>query len=343
MKAPWANIALLIFLLTLAVSGYLGLVSGYAGAEWRLWLHGIAAYGLIILFVWKGQIILDAYRRKKRWTRERIAFSAMLFLLLLTVLLGLLWTFNGPIYIGGFSLVSLHIYLALPMMLLLVWHVRRMKFIFKVKGTLGRRLFLGTAVSTIAGVLLGRVVRTGQEAAGLAGAGRRFTGSYEQGSFSGVFPAVSWILDDPPPVNPDDWALRVEGAVARPFTLTYAQLLALPAVKQDALLDCTGGWYTVQSWEGVPLKTVLDQAELLDAAASITIEAISGYRRRFALSQIDRMLLAYRVDQAALAHRHGAPLRLVIPGRRGFEWVKWVAFVRVNTTSAIWQSPLPLR
>ena len=28
---------------------------------------------------------------------------------------------------------------------------------------------------------------------------------------------------------------------------------------------------------------------------------------------------------------HGAPLRLVAPGRRGFQWVKWV--VAINVTS----------
>lgn len=64
MKFPWANIALLIFLITLTASGYLGLVNGHEKAAWRLWLHGISAYAVIALFVWKSRIILDAYRRK---------------------------------------------------------------------------------------------------------------------------------------------------------------------------------------------------------------------------------------------------------------------------------------
>jgi DMSO/TMAO reductase YedYZ molybdopterin-dependent catalytic subunit len=343
MKFSWANIALLLFLITLTVSGYLGLVSGYEEASWRLWLHRIAAYGLIVLFVWKSQIILDAYRRKKSWTRERIAFAVMLFLLLLTVAMGLLWTFNGPIYLGGFSLVSLHIYLAIPVMFLLLWHVRRMKFIFKVKGTLDRRLFLGTAVAALAGILLQRTVETGKTMTNLAGSRRRFTGSYEQGSFTGQFPTVSWILDNPTPIETKDWSLQVTGAVTRPFILTYEQLLALPTIQYDGLLDCTGGWYTIQTWEGVPLRTLLDQAGLLDDAASVTVEAISHYRRRFPLTEIDQMLLAHRVAGLPLTHGHGAPLRLVIPNRRGFEWVKWVTTIRINTTSAIWQSPLPLR
>lgn len=335
MKFPWANVALLLILITLTISGYLGLVNGYESAAWRLWVHGIAAYALMALFVWKSSIILDAYRRKKRWTRERVAFSVMLLLLLLTVLMGLLWTFSGPIHLGGFSLVSLHIYVAVPVMLLLVWHVRRMKFIFKVRGMLDRRLFLGTAVSALAGILLWRT-------AGLVSGKRRFTGSYERGSFSGNFPPTSWIFDYPERIDVTAWRLHVAGEVARPYTLTYDELLALPLVTQEVLLDCTSGWYTTQIWEGVPLLVVLERAGLLAGAASVTIQAVSHYKRRFALAELEGMLLAVRVAGAPLAHGHGAPVRLVIPNRRGYDWVKWVTQIWVNGSDAIWQSPLPL-
>ncbi|MBK8900492.1 MAG: molybdopterin-dependent oxidoreductase [Anaerolineaceae bacterium] len=342
MKFPWSNVALLIILVTLTVSGYLGLVNGHEDAAWRLWVHGIAAYALIVLFVWKSRVILDAFIRKKKWTRGRVAFSVMLILLLVTVLMGLLWTFNGPIHLGGFSLVSLHIYVAVPVMLLLVWHVRRMKFIFKVKGTLDRRLFLGTAVSSLIGALLWRFSDVGKTAVGLEGAKRRFTGSYERGSFTGQFPSVSWIFDYPDLVNKEEWQLLVDGAVARPLSLSYSELLVRPTVEQEVLLDCTSGWYTTQVWQGVPLKQLLDEAGVLDTAVSVTIEAVSHYKRRFALADCDHFLLATHAAGVPLAHGHGAPLRLVAPQLRGYDWVKWVTRIHVNTTSAIWQSPLPL-
>lgn len=342
MKAPWANISLLIILITLAVTGYLGLVNGYEAAAWRLWIHGIAAYALVVLFIWKSTIIFDAYRRKKTWTRQRLSFSVMLLLLLTVVIMGLLWTFNGPRHVGGFSLVSLHIYLAIPVMLILVIHVRRMKFIFKVKGAGDRRLFLGTAVSALAGLFLWRGTDLGKEAVGLAGAQRRFTGSYEQASFTGRFPSVSWIFDYPDPIDLSTWRLKIDGAVRREILLSYEELLGMTAVSQEVLLDCTSGWYTTQLWQGVRLTDLLAKAGLQASSASITVAAVSTYKRRFPLDKLDEMFLAYQVANAPLAHGNGAPMRLVCPNLRGYDWVKWVNHIQVNSTSAIWQSPLPL-
>jgi DMSO/TMAO reductase YedYZ molybdopterin-dependent catalytic subunit len=42
-------------------------------------------------------------------------------------------------------------------------------------------------------------------------------------------------------------------------------------------------------------------------------------------------LLATHAGDEALSYEHGAPARLVAPGRRGFEWVKWLVRVEVLT------------
>ena len=43
-----------------------------------------------------------------------------------------------------------------------------------------------------------------------------------------------------------------------------------------------------------------------------------------------------------LAAGHGAPVRLVAEGRRGFWWVKWVSRVDIDNLPPWWQPPLPL-
>jgi DMSO/TMAO reductase YedYZ molybdopterin-dependent catalytic subunit len=68
---------------------------------------------------------------------------------------------------------------------------------------------------------------------------------------------------------------------------------------------------------------------------------VTGYRRRFPVSDLPRLLLATRAAGEVLAAGHGAPLRLVAPGRRGYWWVKWVTRVEVVDGPWWWQPPFP--
>jgi DMSO/TMAO reductase YedYZ molybdopterin-dependent catalytic subunit len=153
---------------------------------------------------------------------------------------------------------------------------------------------------------------------------------------------VRWLLDDPDPLD-GAWRLTVDGAVERPFTLDGAALAAAPTARQRAILDCTGGWWCEQDWDGVHLRDLLARAGPTSAARSVRVVSATGYDRRFALDVADGLLLATAVAGAPLTLGHGAPLRLVAPGRRGFEWVKWVERIEVLESSHRWQPPLPLQ
>jgi len=350
MKWPWVNILLLALLVIQTITGYLCFTNGRERFAWLLIIHGVVAYALVLLLLFKASIIRDAWRRKKRWTGRRIGFVVTLVLLVLTLLLGLLWTFNGPLYLGGFSLVSLHAYAAVPLMFLMLWHAWHMRYIRRVRGALGRRMFLGALAAATGGWLLRAGTGRAKARAGLGGARRRFTGSYEAGRFTPEYPVVSWIADRPPPVDVAVWRLRVEGAVERPLSLTYAELLHMVPREINAALDCTGGWYTIQRWRGVAVEDLLTLAGVRASAASVTVESVSGYRRRFPLAEARGCLLALGTVASGagdtfrpLSHGHGYALRWVAPGRRGMEWIKWVAVIRVNDTGAWAQSPLPLQ
>jgi DMSO/TMAO reductase YedYZ molybdopterin-dependent catalytic subunit len=71
----------------------------------------------------------------------------------------------------------------------------------------------------------------------------------------------------------------------------------------------------------------------------------TGYRWSFDIRTARQLLLATHVGGEALSHDHGAPVRLVAPGRRGFEWVKWVTRVELHehadagaAASTVWSS-----
>jgi DMSO/TMAO reductase YedYZ molybdopterin-dependent catalytic subunit len=136
------------------------------------------------------------------------------------------------------------------------------------------------------------------------------------------------MLDNPPPVDRAAWRLRVGGAVERELMLAYDQVAGVHAGER-ALLDCTGGWYSVQDWQGVRVGWVLDQVAPRPEAVAVSFKSVTGYRWSLPLEEARAALLATHVGGQQLSHGHGAPLRLVAPGRRGFQWVKWVQAVEV--------------
>ncbi|MCI0394087.1 MAG: molybdopterin-dependent oxidoreductase [Chloroflexi bacterium] len=343
MRHPWANVALLVLLIGQLITGFFGFINGLAANRWLLWLHSIGAYAIVFLLLWKGSIILGVYQRGTGLNGRRLAFALLLLLLLATLFSGLLWTFDGPKYLFGFTLVTIHIFLAVPLILLLAWHAWHFRWIWRVPRAAGRRAFLRLAGTGLAGLLLWQSAGRSKELLQLPGARRRFTGSYETGSLTGRFPQVSWIADHPPPVDLARWQLVVGGAVERPLVLTYEQLMELVDREVTAVLDCTGGWYSEQIWRGVPVARLLELAGVKESARSVTFEAVSGYRRRFWLAEAQGYLLATAVGGKPLSHGHGFPARLVASGQRGVNWVKWVGRMWVNDSGKHWQLPLPLQ
>lgn len=343
MKVPWANTILLVVLLLQVGTGYLGLLNNQEQFGWVLWWHGLGAYAIVLLLFWKGNIIFDALRRKKVWTWQRVIFLFTVFLLLLTLVLGLVWTLNGPHYFLNISYVSWHIYVAVPLIFLMVWHSWKMRFIFRLPEATDRRVFLRGLLLNVTGLALWQASNLTKSFLKLPGASRRFSGSYEKGSLGGSFPVVSWIFDFPPPVDVTNWKLSIGGAVNTPLSFTYDQLREKAAETKLATLDCTGGWYSIQEWQGISLGQMLMEAGLREEAQSVTVRAVSGYQRRFTLEEAKGYLLALDVANAPLSHGHGFPVRLVAWDKRGVEWVKWITHIQVNTTSSHLQLPLPLQ
>ena len=154
-------------------------------------------------------------------------------------------------------------------------------------------------------------------------------------------PVVSWLNDRPAPVGLDRWRVTVRGAVEREYVLRYEDLA--PNAEVDATIDCTGGWYSTQRWSGTSVARLLALAQPTADAASVTFTSVTGYYRRFSMDEAGRYLLATHVGDEELSHGHGFPLRLVAPGKRGFEWVKWVDRIEVNRGPKWLQPPIPLQ
>jgi DMSO/TMAO reductase YedYZ molybdopterin-dependent catalytic subunit len=342
-RFPWANLALLFFLALQLVTGIVGLLG--TGDPFRIvfWLHAIGAYAIVVLLFAKAMLVVNALRRRPGLTEERVTLAVLGLMLVIVLVSGLVWISAGSaVYVAGVSLINFHSTLATLLVVLLAGHVLDRRWVARVPAARDRAAFLKLAGVTFAGVALWQVERTLQRWFDWPGSRRRFTGSYETGSFTGDFPAVSWFNDDPDTVDRGAWRLVVDGAVERPLALDYDGVLARGDATLTAIVDCTGGWYSEQRWQGVRVARLLEEAGLADRARSVAIESVTGYGRRFSLDDARRLTLATHVAGRPLTHEHGFPARLVVLDQRGFEWVKWVTRVRVLESSHLLQSPLPL-
>ena len=188
MRYPWANTVLLILLTAQLFTGVGALLSGAERSQWVIWLHILGAYAVVVVLFWKGAVIIRAIRRRPAVTASRAGFLLLAGLLLMTLAAGFLWSYSGPYYIGGFTLITIHGFLAAITFLVMVWHVLVKRVIFRVPKAYDRRAFLRLGGISLAGLFLWLADRPVQAAFGLPGAARRFTGSYEIGSFTGAFP-----------------------------------------------------------------------------------------------------------------------------------------------------------
>ena len=339
MRYPWANSLLLLFLGAELLSGFFGLISGSEDRAIYIQAHRVAGYGILAVLAWKTVNVVVSFRWPRAGT-VRTASLLLTVLLVVTLVLGLAWSLAGPYSWWLFSGVSWHIYTGAAIVPLLIWHswhmARRAPLGFWVE----RRQFLRIAGLAFAGFVAWQATEGWARAADLSGESRRFTGSYEAGSFTGNdFPRVSWLDDDPDRIEVEAWTLEVYGAATRRLSLSGADLAEDAEVV--ATLDCTGGWHSTQEWRGTPLANLLDAASPTESARSVVVRSVTGYYRRFSLSDAREFLLATRVGGEPLSHGHGAPLRLVAPGRRGFEWVKWVTEIEISEAPGWWQLPLP--
>jgi len=311
-------------------SGVVSLVSGRPELWFVFALHGMAGLWLLLLLWSKFARVLPRLLRPRLWDRATLFGVAAALVVAFALGSGIWWVFGGDLYVAGFNLLNWHILLGIGLTLAVSIHMVARAKPLRGRDVRGRREMLRAGALLLGGVALWPI----QQALGrgLRLPPRRFTGSREAASYAGnAFPATSWVADAPRPIASQRWRLQVGGAVRAPLGLGYEEL-RLASDELEATLDCTGGFYSTQRWRGVRVGRLLDRAGPLDTARYVSFVSITGYRWSLPLAEAADALLAAHVGGEPLSHDHGAPARLVAPGRRGFEWVKWVVRVEVLTS-----------
>jgi DMSO/TMAO reductase YedYZ molybdopterin-dependent catalytic subunit len=173
-----------------------------------------------------------------------------------------------------------------------------------------------------------------------------WAGAYQCGSAEALEPPPItpieefYVLHTAPNV-PGDWRLIVDGAVESPLSLTLEELMAYPETTQMATLECyfpVGPELLVgnANWTGVPLQTIIEQANPLIEAASVTFHAIDGYSMGpYYLDELlarSDILLTYGMNGQTLPAEQGYPLKLVLPGVAGYQNARWLDHIEITAS-----------
>ncbi len=321
------NLGLLIVLVGAFLTGWLAFAAGTPVPSRLATVgHGLLGLGVVVLVPWKTVVV-------RRAPLLRLASLGLLAVVAVCLVAGFVEVFVGYRVLAGLSAIQVHVGAAFVALPLLAVHLARHRRQGPRRTDLGRRQLLRTAalgVGTGAGYLALEAVG---HLAGLPSARRIASGSHRIDA--AAIPATIWLFDRVPTVTA---AHRVSVAgVPIPVAALAARAVGVPA-----RLDCTSGWYADAQWSGVSLGSLIPPDQRA-AARSILVSSVTGYRRRFPIQEADALWLATGVEGQPLRAGTGAPVRLVVPHRRGFWWVKWVASVELSDVPAYAQPPFPLQ
>ncbi len=317
----------LLLAVAVTVAAVSGLVSWAVGTGWDRWvtvIHALAGLSLLVLAPakLKGSVRTGLKRRRAtRWLSMLLGA-----LIVATVVLGVLHATGLWHGVGYWTALWTHVLLAALLAPLVVWHIVSRPGRPRI-ADLDRRTVVGGGAAVVAAAAVYGI----QQLA--VGDNRRFTGSHEIASFTpSEMPTTMWLNDRSPRAPASGWDLVVAG---EPVALEALHANARPV---QADLDCTGGWWSRQSWDAVPLTELMPKL----GAPTLEITSLTGYSRLFPARDVDNLYLAIGYGGEPLHRGHGSPVRLVAPGRRGFWWVKWVS--RVDPIDRPWwlQLPFPL-
>ncbi|HEX5498322.1 MAG TPA: molybdopterin-dependent oxidoreductase, partial [Thermomicrobiales bacterium] len=139
-----------------------------------------------------------------------------------------------------------------------------------------------------------------------------------------------------PDVAKSVWRLDIGGLVAEPKQYGFADLTALPSVKQETTLMCISnrigsGLFSNAVWTGVPLRELLAASRPGANAVEVLLHGADGYTDTFAFEKAmePTTLVVYQMNGQPLPQRHGYPVRLIVPGLFGEKNVKWVTGIDV--------------
>lgn len=151
-----------------------------------------------------------------------------------------------------------------------------------------------------------------------------------------------------PEIDPTTHTTAIAHEATPLASFDQAFLLGLPARDLERTLQCIGSSPRVQRisnavWTGLPLVEVLEAlgVEVPASAVGLRIDAADGYDAGLPLEVLADIWVVWGMNGEDLPFDHGAPARLIVPGRYGVKNLKWLtALTFVDTPhTSFWTEP----
>jgi methionine sulfoxide reductase catalytic subunit len=183
-----------------------------------------------------------------------------------------------------------------------------------------RRAFIQSVVLTSAGAALGGRLDAQTQAQ------RRSSGWIIPTNKPDRFNLKVMAFNPIPAPDPKAWELKIEGAGGAGVSLTPADLEKLPRVAQSSRLKCVQCWSGRVNWEGFRAADLLRSIGAKTGLLWVRVDCADKYYDFVKLDDLlhPRTLFAVAMNGEALSPEHGAPLRLVIPGKYGYKSSKLI-------------------
>lgn len=127
-------------------------------------------------------------------------------------------------------------------------------------------------------------------------------------------------------VDLEGYTLKITGLVKEEQSLTYEDVMAMPAAEKLITLHCVEGWEATVLWKGTSIGELIQLAEADLKADTVIFHCVDGYTTSMPLADIlDRnMILAYSSNGIALPPALGFPFIVVAEDKWGYKWARWV-------------------
>ena len=132
-----------------------------------------------------------------------------------------------------------------------------------------------------------------------------------------------------PPIDLKTYRLDVKGLVEKPQSLSIADLRRFPHESQNSRLKCVQCWSARADWSGFRFGHLVEAVKPKKTAKAVRVECADKWYEYFDIQDLHspRVLFAMDMQGQPLADRHGAPLRVIDPGRYGYKSAKLVVSI----------------